>query len=115
MLPPRTSFNASWFIDGNLVPWVESFLPAGWSAGRRKPVVHIDNAPTHISRMTHNFFAHNPLKKLPHPPHSFDISPSDFSLFGKVENTLIGREVHDDIDLFEALTEILNGASDTEL
>jgi hypothetical protein len=29
MLTPRVSFNASWFIDGNLVPLVEKLFPAG--------------------------------------------------------------------------------------
>jgi hypothetical protein len=27
ILPLRASFNASWFIDGNLVPLVEKFFP----------------------------------------------------------------------------------------
>jgi hypothetical protein len=31
MLPPGKSFNASWFIDQNLVPLVQSFFPFGWS------------------------------------------------------------------------------------
>jgi hypothetical protein len=33
ILPPRASFNALWFIDGDLVFLVETFLPVGWSAG----------------------------------------------------------------------------------
>jgi hypothetical protein len=57
MLPPRVSFNvnASWFIDGNLVLSLEKCFPAGWSAGRRKQVVYIDNALAHNSKMTQNF------------------------------------------------------------
>jgi hypothetical protein len=31
MLPPGESFNASWFIDQNLVPLVQSFFPSGGS------------------------------------------------------------------------------------
>jgi hypothetical protein len=31
------------------------------------------------------------LKRLPHPPDSAGISPSDFSLFGKAKSVLIGR------------------------
>jgi hypothetical protein len=30
MLPPGESFNASWFINQNLVPLVQSFFPSGW-------------------------------------------------------------------------------------
>jgi hypothetical protein len=83
MLPPRASFNASWFIDGNLVSLVEKFFSAGWSAGKRKLGVYINNAPTHNSGMTQNFFEHNPLKRFPCPPYSLDIPPFDSCLFGK--------------------------------
>jgi hypothetical protein len=56
--------------------------------------------------MTRNFFGHSPLKRLPHPPCSLDISPSNFSLFGKVKSTLIGRAIRDEIDFLEALAAI---------
>jgi hypothetical protein len=29
MLPSRVAFIASWFVDGNSVPLVEKFFPAG--------------------------------------------------------------------------------------
>jgi histone-lysine N-methyltransferase SETMAR len=115
MLPPRASFTAPWLIDGNLVPLLDKFFPTGWSPGQRKLVVHIDNAAVHNSKMTQNFFDRNPLKRLPHPPYSPDISPSDFYLFGKVKRELIGREIPEDRDLLEAVIEILNGISTDEL
>jgi putative flippase GtrA len=31
MLPLGESFNASWFIDQNIVPLIQSFFPSGWS------------------------------------------------------------------------------------
>jgi histone-lysine N-methyltransferase SETMAR len=77
--------------------------------------VHIDNAPRHNSRITQNFFWNNLLKRPPHPPYSPDISPSDFYRFGELKNARIEREIPDEIDLLEALTEILNGISDAEL
>jgi hypothetical protein len=60
-------------------------------------------------------FRHKPLKRLPHPLYSHDISPSDFCLFGKVKSTLVGQRIPDHIDFLEAVAEILNGISDTEL
>jgi histone-lysine N-methyltransferase SETMAR len=84
-------------------------------------IVHIDidnaSAHTHNARTTQNFFEHNTLKGLPHPPHSPDISPSDFDfyLFGKVRRALIGREISDEIDLLEVATEILSSISHAEL
>jgi hypothetical protein len=115
MLSPRVSFNVSWFIDGNLVPLVENFFPADWSAWRRKLVLHIENAPAHNSRMTQNLFGHDPLKRLPYPFYSHDISPSNFFLFRKVTKGLVGWEIPDEIDFLKAVTEILNGISDVEL
>jgi hypothetical protein len=52
-------------------------------------MVYIDNAPAHNSRMTRNLFEYNPLKRLPNPPYSPDISPLDFSLFGKAKEALM--------------------------
>jgi hypothetical protein len=73
MSSPGESFNASWFIYQN-------FFPSGWSP-RKTLMVHVDNAPAHKSRMTWNFFEHNPLKRLPHPSYLLDISPSYFYCF----------------------------------
>jgi hypothetical protein len=115
MLLPGVSFNALWLIDGNLVPLLDKFFPAGWSARHRKLAVHIDNVPIHNSRMTQDFFGHNPLKRFPHLPYSPDISPSDFYLFGKVKSALIAREILNEIDLLEAVTEILNDIVGAEL
>jgi hypothetical protein len=65
--------------------------------------------------VTQNPFKHNPLERLRHPPDSPDISPSDFYLFGKVQNALIGREIFDEIDLLDVVTEILSRLSHDEL
>jgi hypothetical protein len=94
---------------------VEKFFPTGWSAGRRKQVGYIDIAPANNSSMAQNFFGHNPLKRPPHSPYSPDISPSDFSLFGKAKRALTGQETLDEIDLLELVIEIVHGISDAEL
>jgi hypothetical protein len=78
-------------------------------------MVHVDNAPAHNSRVTRNFFEHNPLKRLAHQPYSPDISPSDICLFGKVRGAPSGQEVPDDISLLDAVTEFLDEISTEEL
>jgi hypothetical protein len=115
MLPPRAPFNASGFIDGNVVSLPEKLFPAGRSGGRRKLVAHIDNAPAHNSRTAQIFFGHNQLRMPSHPLYSPNISPSDFYPFGTVKSTLIGQKIPDEIDFLEAVTEILNDNSDAEL
>jgi hypothetical protein len=65
--------------------------------------------------MIQNLFAHNPLKRLQHPPYFPDMSPSDFCLFGKGKSALIGLDIPGEIDRLGAVTEMLNGTSYTEL
>jgi hypothetical protein len=115
ILLPRPSFHVVWLIDGNLIPLLDKFFPAEWNARERKLVMHMDNAPIYNSRVTQDFFGHNPVKILPHPPYSPDIWPLDFYLFGKVKSALIGRETPDEIDLLEAITQIVNRISGAEL
>jgi hypothetical protein len=62
-------------------------------------MVRVDNAPDHSSRMTRNFFEHDTMLRLPDPPYSPDISPSDFCRFGKSKEALIGQEIPDEISL----------------
>jgi histone-lysine N-methyltransferase SETMAR len=115
MLPSGESFNESWFIDQNLVPSPQSFFPSGWSPWQKELMVRVGNAPVHKSRMARNFFVHNPLKRLPHPPRSPDMSPSDFYPFGKVKGTRTGPEIPDEISLRDAVTAMLNDTSTDEL
>jgi hypothetical protein len=42
------------------------------------------------------------------------ILPSDFDLFGKIKSAPIGQEIDDEIDLFEAVNETVNGIPDAE-
>jgi hypothetical protein len=75
MLPPGALFNTTWFIEQNLVSLLDAFFPNVPDPMQRKLVVHIDSASAHNARVTQNFFEHNPLKRLPYPPYSPDISP----------------------------------------
>jgi hypothetical protein len=73
--------------------------------------VHIENAATHNARAALNFFEHIPLKRLPQPPYSPNISSADFPLFGKVKSPLIGQEFPDGIRVFEIVTDNSDGIS----
>jgi hypothetical protein len=57
--------------------------------------------------MTQNVFSHNPLKTLPYPPYSPDISLSDFCMFGRVKGALAGQEIPDENDYLEEVAENL--------
>jgi hypothetical protein len=61
-------------------------MACGLDPTQSKLVVHvdididIDNASAYNARVAENFFEQNPPKRLPHPPDSPDISPSDFDV-----------------------------------
>jgi hypothetical protein len=59
-------------------------------------------------------FRANPLKRLPHPVHSPDISPSDFYLFAKTKGRPSGQDISDEISLLDVVAEILNVISTDE-
>jgi histone-lysine N-methyltransferase SETMAR len=65
--------------------------------------------------MTQDFFMHNGLRKLAHPPYSPDIAASDFYLFGNVKNKLIGKSVQDEQELCLDVTEMLSAIPTIEL
>jgi hypothetical protein len=76
-------------------------------------MVHVDNVLVHNSRMMRNFFEDNPLVRLPDPPYSLEVSPSDFCIFGKIKGALIGQEIHGEIRLLAAVAEIVTGFRQT--
>jgi len=64
--------------------------PELWLAGNW--LLHDDNAPSHRALVTREFFAHNSIITLPHPPYSTDLAPCDFFFFfPKVKLQLKGR------------------------
>jgi hypothetical protein len=61
-----------------------------WRFGQTPSVVQIGNIPAHNSKITENFFEHDPLKRLSRLSYSADISLLDFHRFGKVNRAVIG-------------------------
>ena len=48
-------------------------------------------------------------KRAPHPPYSFDISPSDFCLFGYVKDELKDQSFKTREELFQKIISIIHG------
>jgi hypothetical protein len=134
--PLRQEKHADRFLESPWVPCCQNALSEGfiqcpvvhqWKLGSRggeilpgwvectakKLVVHIDNTLPQLKGIQSSF-RRNRVKRLPHHPHPPDISPSDFYLFGKVKSALTAREIPDEINLLEVVTEILNSISGPE-
>jgi hypothetical protein len=52
---------------------------------------------------------------VPHPPHSPDLAPSGFWLFGYVSTSLVGKTFHALEGFLEAVTEVLEEIQPLEL
>jgi hypothetical protein len=66
----------------------------------RRLTVHMDNASPHRSKQTPDCLTSLTLVSAPHPQYSSDLAPSDFYLFGKVKNSLIGKKFASADDFF---------------
>jgi hypothetical protein len=71
-------------------------------------IVHTDNTSAHVAKCLTEYIDHNSLKRAPHPPHSPDLAPSAFYLFGHVKHQLQGYEFTEGAEFFLAISEILN-------
>jgi hypothetical protein len=58
--------------------------------------------------MGQNSFTENFLVTVPHPPYSFDLTPSNFWRFGHIKISLPDRVLNDFDELLEAAIEFLN-------
>jgi histone-lysine N-methyltransferase SETMAR len=68
----------------------------------------LDNWRVHFSKATDQFITESHIGRVPHPPYSPDLGPSDFWLFDHVKTSLVGQTFDKPEQLFEALTEFLN-------
>jgi histone-lysine N-methyltransferase SETMAR len=78
-------------------------------------MVGIDNTRVHTAQVTRNFFTHTGLRNLAHFPYSPDIAPSNFYLFRKVKNQLIGRSIQDEKEFSHEVMENMDSISTSEL
>jgi histone-lysine N-methyltransferase SETMAR len=85
-LPKGNTFNAEYYR----VNLLTELLPLHPQVDERKPVIHADNARTHIARKFRAFCEENLLRLAAHPAYSPDLAPSDFFLFGHITHCLRG-------------------------
>jgi histone-lysine N-methyltransferase SETMAR len=78
------------------------------SGGRRRVIIHVDNARPHVVKMVKQFMDVHELRAVLHPPDSPDLAPSDFFLFGHVQGALHGSVLETVEELLEDITSILN-------
>ncbi|GFS13069.1 histone-lysine N-methyltransferase SETMAR [Elysia marginata] len=64
-------------------------------------ILHHDNATPHTARVTQGLLEKYGWEILPHPPHSPDLAPSDYHLFGPLKRELAGKRFDDNEELVD--------------
>ena len=110
-LPKDESYNSEYFIANILEPLSNQRQDIWKYSKRRKMWLHLDNAKVHNSKLTSEKYDILGFKRALHPAYLPDIVPSDFYLFGFLEEKLKGNKFNDINELFEAIHKILDSIS----
>jgi len=103
-VPEKDTFNSNFIVE-TLFPQLEQVARIHRpSKGLKSFALHWDNAKPHTSIKTMTSI--NSLFRccLSHPPHSPDLAPSDFFVFGYLKNGLVGKKIIDVEDLKNEIT-----------
>jgi hypothetical protein len=68
----------------------------------------LENRRVHFSKATEQFIPESHIGRVPHPPYSLDLAPSDFWLFGHVKTSLVSQTFDKPEQLLKAITKFLN-------
>ena len=100
VLPAGATVNAARYCDtlDKLRDALRRKRPGQLSKG---VILQHDNATPHTAKFTQDWIKRFNWETLPHPPHSPDLAPSDFHLFGPLKRHLAGKRFDDDDDLIE--------------
>ena len=107
-LPRGTTMNGQYYAD-LLVRLRESIKEKRRGKIRRGVLLQQDNAPVHSSKVAMQSVRDCGFERLPHPPYSPDLAPSDFFLFSKLKKELRGQRYDDDDELMLAVEGFCKG------
>jgi histone-lysine N-methyltransferase SETMAR len=105
-LPRKQKFDKEYFSTIVLEEFSEVIQKRRPKKGTKGLMLHLDNARPHL---INEEFEKRGIIRLPHPPYSPDLAPSDFFLFGYLKKALEGFNFVNDNDLMEETKKILFG------
>jgi transposase len=107
--------NSAYFLINTLTPLEEAIFPQGRAPHQKRLVIHLDNYSVHTSQASAEWLEEQGMRRMPQPPYSLDLTPSDFYLFRTVKEKLERTRVTDEDQFFESLQVILKGIDQEEL
>jgi hypothetical protein len=108
-------FNTTSFINEIINDLVADLRATHTFPDKKWYRLHLDNARPHNSQDLVEYIDRHRLVRVPHPPHSPDLAPSDFYLFGYLKGRLAKCHGTTKEDPSRIVTEILNSISEEEL
>jgi histone-lysine N-methyltransferase SETMAR len=105
MLPPGERFTKEFFINEILAVLYNKICSRREKKKTKGYFLHFDNARPHLVDDTLDEMG---FQRLPHPPFSPDLAPSDFFLFGYMKFLLEGKEFESPQQLHLEVSRILN-------
>jgi hypothetical protein len=108
-------FNSAYFCGVVINELVKKLKTMRYFPRKNWYHLHLDNARPHVSQMASRYITDNGFVKMPHPPYSPDIAPSDFYLFGNIKTKLAKCHGTTREELFRNVQAILSSIPDSEL
>jgi hypothetical protein len=85
LMIPQPNFKSEYFVNETIRSLIDKLFPGGRMPHASRVIEHLDNCRVHFSKHTQMFFDENFLLRVPQPPYSPDLGPSDFWLFGDMK------------------------------
>ena len=104
-LPQKSKFNKEFFVNFVLEDIKTQLEIKNIKPTKTKPFIHMDNSTCHSGKI---YLDGQGFKRVDHPPHSPDLAPCDFYLFGHLKSLLEGKVFTNDNDLYCEVKAILN-------
>jgi histone-lysine N-methyltransferase SETMAR len=92
--------NSAYFVTNMLIPLEQAIFPRGRAPHEKRLMVSVDNCQVHTSRDSTDWLEKHGIHRMPDPPYSPDLAPSDLHLFPTVKQKLEGIQLADEDQFF---------------
>jgi hypothetical protein len=111
----QDGYNTQYVLGHILEPLMLAVIPDVHKSDSRRLSVHIDTCRVHRSKAFENCFAENSIIRVPLPPYSSNLEPSDFWIFGRTKAALAGQQFPGAEDPLIGIQEFLSEIQRSEL
>jgi hypothetical protein len=105
-LPKWSKFNAQYYSNNALVA-ISDWRRLSGRTQQSKLWLDADNFRPDTAKVSTDYISRHGMKRLPHPPYSPDLAPSDFFLFGYVKKKLMGKRAESESELLVGIRVML--------